>query len=317
MLRLCAAGAVVVMLASGMRTAQSAPASDVFVAPLSAADGTLRVGTPQNISNSPGYDNQPFFAPGGEALYFTSDRASAPPAPQRADDSKQQAAASLMRTDIYRFDFSTGRTARVTETPEGEYSPTVMPDGKHISVIRVEADGTQRLWSFTTDGKNSGVILADVKPVGYHAWLDATTVAMFMLGQPATLQVADLTTGAAQTVARNIGQSLQAIPGGGVSFIEQAGEGDQRTLTVAELRRENGKTVTRALTPAVKGARQAWTAWAPDRTLLMPHDGTLYAWKAGGSGWQAVADLASLGLRNVTRLAVSPTGDRIALVAAQ
>ena len=36
------------------------------------------------------------------------------------------------------------RISRVTQTPESEYSPTVMADGAHISVVRVEADGTQR-----------------------------------------------------------------------------------------------------------------------------------------------------------------------------
>ena len=49
-----------------------------------------------------------------------------------------------------------GSTTRVTNTPESEYSPTVTPDGAHISVIRVEADGTQRLWRFTIDGRVAG-----------------------------------------------------------------------------------------------------------------------------------------------------------------
>jgi hypothetical protein len=65
----------------------------------------------------------------------------------------------------------------------------------------------------------------------------------------------------------------------------------------------------------VPGVRQAHVAWTPDGTLLMAHEGALHAWKADQAGWRAIADLAALGLRNVTRLAVSPKGDRIALVA--
>jgi len=304
---------VVVIAAAAVFAQQPAPAPDVFVAPLTTVDGMLRVGKPENVSNSPGYDNQPFFAADGASLFFTSDRG-APPA---SATEPQPAGTSLSRTDIYRYQFNPPSTSRVTASPEGEYSPTVTPDGSHISVIRVESDGTQRLWMFTTEGKDPKVILADVKPVGYHAWLNENTVVLFVLGQPATLQVADVTTGKAEIVARNIGQSIQRMADGGVSFVEQSGEGEQRTLTISECRVENGKTLTRALTPAVKGARQAWTAWTPSGMLLMPHEGTLYGWKAGQSGWQAVADLASLGLRNVTRLAVSPKGDRIALVAAQ
>jgi hypothetical protein len=40
----------------------------------------------------------------------------------------------------------------------------------------------------------------------------------------------------------------------------------------------------------------------------------LYGWRRGQTGWIRLADLASLGLRGVSRLAVSPGGDRIALV---
>jgi hypothetical protein len=275
------------------------PSTDVFLAELSIKDGKITVGKPENISNSPGYDNQPFFTPDGRAVLFTSDRASS-------------------QMEIYTYDLAARGISRLTNTPESEYSPTVTPDGRHLSVIRVEADGTQRLWKFTSDGQNPSLVLTDVKPVGYHAWLDDSTLVLFVLGQqgqPATLQVANIGSGQAQIVTRNIGQSIAKIPGGGVSFVQQAGEGDARTLTITKVNTQGGKVVTTPLTPAVAGARQAHVAWTPDGTLLMAHDGTLHAWKQGESGWRAVADLDALGLRNVTRLAVSPKGDRLAIVA--
>lgn len=278
--------------------AQSAPpATDVFVAALSIRDREIIVGKPENISSSPGYDNQPFFAPDGTGLFFTSDRVPG-------------------QMEIYRYDLEARRVSRVTTTAESEYSPTVTPDGKHISVIRVEGDGTQRLWKFGIDGSNPAVVLQDVKPVGYHAWLDQHTLVLFVLGRPATLQAADVNTGKSEVVAQDIGQSIQKVPAGGVSFVQQAGEAGARTLTISEVTKQNGKIVMKPLTTAVPGARQAHVAWTPDRTLLMAHEGTLHAWKAGDSGWRAVADLAALGLRDVTRLAVSPSGDRIAIVAA-
>ena len=281
---------------------QTPPATEVFLADLSIEGGNITVGKPENISNSPGYDNQPFFAPDGGSVFFTSDRAGT------------KAAAQM---EIYRYDVPSRQVSRVTNTPESEYSPTVTPDEKHISVIRVEADGTQRLWKFDLAGKSPSLLLQDVKPVGYHAWLDENTVVLFVLGQrgqPATLQVADVGTGKAEIVTKDIGQSIARIPGVGVSFVQQAGEGDARTLTIARVRKENGKITAEPLTSAVTGARQAHVAWTPDGTLLMAHDGTLRAWKAGESAWRAVADLDALGLRNVTRLAVSPKGDRIAIV---
>src|SRR5258707_11489719 len=144
-------GWVAVAFAAVLQTAAPPPDTEIYLAPLSMSGGRLTVGPPVNITSSPGYDNQPSFAPDGRSVLFTSLRGGA-------------------QTDIYRYDIAAGRVARVTNTPESEYSPTVTPDGAHISVIRVEADGTQRLWRFTMDGTEPELVLADVKPVGYHAW---------------------------------------------------------------------------------------------------------------------------------------------------
>jgi dipeptidyl aminopeptidase/acylaminoacyl peptidase len=283
------------------------PSTDVFVAPLKVSGATVTVGAPVNISSSPGYDNQPSFTPDGAAVLFTSVRG----------DAKQ--------SEIYRYDFGTaagsssaGALTRLTETAESEYSPTVTPDGGHFSVIRVEADGTQRLWQFTMDGKAPSLVLTDVKPVGYHAWADDRTLALFVLGKPATLQLADRTTGAAATVANDIGRSIQKIPGRGtVSFVlrEVPAGGGTATLSVREF-----DPKTRAITPlvpVVSGATEADLAWTPDGLLLMAHNGALYGWRRGDKDWSRLADLDALGLAGVSRMAVSPKGDRIAFVANQ
>src|SRR5262249_43107535 len=141
-----------------------------------------------------GYDNQPSFTPDGKSILFTSTHADG-------------------QSDIYRYDLATKRTSQVTHTAESEYSPTVMPDGKRFSVIRVERDSAQRLWSFALDGSDPRVIVPSLKPVGYHAWLDDGTLAMFVLGSPNALVHGDPTTGRVDTLARRIGRSLAAIPG--------------------------------------------------------------------------------------------------------
>jgi hypothetical protein len=57
-------------------------------------------------------------------------------------------------------------------------------------------------------------------------------------------------------------------------------------------------------------------AWIPGGLVLASDGTTLYQWDAHGAGpWVPVADLAALGLRGTSRLAVSPHGDRLALVA--
>ena len=257
-----------------------------------------------DITNNPGYDNQPSFTPDGKGVLFTSVRPSAAPG------------MSPGQTDIFRYDIASQSVSRVTQTPESEYSPTVMPDDQHISVVRVEADGAQRLWSVIPNGPkiDVAVILPEIKPVGYHAWADNQTLALFVLGQPATLQLADTRTGTAVVLASDIGRSIQRIPDapGTISFVQRERSGNTVTLVIKAL-----NTSTRqisVLTPAVAGSTEADCAWTPDGTLLMVKGATLYGWKRGQSGWTEVTSLERLSLAGVTRLAVSPKGDYLALV---
>ncbi len=80
---------------SGIQAAPP-PDTEIFLAPFSA--GADPVGRPVNISNSPGYDNQPSFTPDGGGILFTSIRGGG------------------TQTDIYRYDVTSGATAQVTRT---------------------------------------------------------------------------------------------------------------------------------------------------------------------------------------------------------
>ena len=279
------------------------PDTEIYLATLSSREERLVIGSPVNISNSAGYDNQPAFTEDGKTILFTSARGG----------TSKSGSSRPTPTDIYAYDIGSAMVRRITATPEGEYSPTLTPDGRHISVVRVEADGTQRLWRFTREGRDPSLVLPDIKPVGYHAWVDQRRLALFVLGEPPTLQLTS-TSGEASVMAKGIGRSILRIPGGGVSYVQvEGGTEEARRLTVMEL--DPDTRLTRPLVAAVAGAAEADLAWMRDGTLLMAHAGTLYSWRRGRTGWVAAADLAALGLRNVSRIAVSPAGDRISIVA--
>ena len=300
------------------RASQAPPDTEIYLASLKVENGQIVVGSPVNITNNPGYDNQPYFTPDGKAILFSSMRGVSPALRDNP---------AAPQTDIYRYEIESRGITRVTQTPESEYSPTPMlepptTDGIRISAITVEADGTQRLWSIAPNGSKIArdVILAGVKPVGYHAWADDHTLALFILGAqgaPATLQLADTKTQTARVLATDVGRSIQRMPGQGsarhISFVQRQREGDRLTLIVKELDPVSGAATT--LTPAVEGSREADLAWMPDGTLLMAKDDVLYAWRRGETGWKAVTNLQRSSLRGVTRLAISPAGDLIAIVA--
>ena len=295
--------------AAAAPAAQAPPDTEIYLAPMRIVNGTLDIGPAVNITNNPGYDNQPFFTLDSRSVLFTSVRGPA----------------GTTQTDIYRYDLMPRTIARVTNTPESEYSPTVTPSG-NLSVIRVELDEakTQRLWQFTIDGRDPRPVLENVKPVGYHAWADNRTLALFVLGRPApgppaTLQLADTETGSAAVLASDIGRSIQRIPGpssrSGISFVqrERTGDGPNDVRLVIKELNPSTREIS-VLTPAVEGSTEADTAWTPDGTLLMVKGRSLYGWKRGESGWKEIATLERLSLPGATRLAVSPNGAWLALV---
>lgn len=268
------------------------PPPDIYLAPVTIAQGTPTFGVPMNITDRIGYDNQPSFTSDQSGVFYTSVREDA-------------------QADIYRYDIATKRTTRVTTTaPESEYSATPIEGGRAISVVRVERDSTQRLWRFPLDGREPTVLLERVRPVGYHAWADDHTVALFVLGNPNTLQLADTRTGAADTIASGIGRSLHRIPGSKrISFV--------RKVSPTEGWIESLDPVSRATTRLVRlpdGVEDY--AWLPGGSIVCGVDSRLMWWSGkSGAEWREVANFATSGVHGITRLAVSGRGDRIALVA--
>lgn len=286
---------------------QSAPPqtpvnTEVFLARLSIDTRPMTGGPVTNITNSPGYDNQPSFLPDGSGVLFSSVRGGT-------------------QYDIYKYEFASQQVTQVTRTPENENSPLVTPDGKTFSVIQTEADKTQRLWRFDLDGTHPRLVLENVKPVGYHVWVDATHLVLFVLGAngaPSTLQYADTATGTAEIIESRIGRSLLMRPGTGtVSFVSKPQAGH---WLVKEFDPKTRKVTT--IVETVDDNISEDCAWHPNGVLLMSTGSRIFAWtppRAGATGratpagaaasrWVEVGDFASAGITHVTRMAVGPFG---------
>ena len=268
------------------------PATDIFLIDLrTTPGGHTKLGQPVKITTWPGYNNQPSFFPDGKSILYTSIR-------------EKQA-------DIYRYDIREAATTQITNTAVSEYSPTLMPDGKSISVVRVEADGTQRLWKFPLGGGAPALILEKLKPVGYHLWVDDNTMALFILGKPNTLQLVDLRTGKAEVITENPGRILRRVPHENkFSFVHKVSD-QEWLIKTFDLK-------TRAVATFIKtfpGIEDY--AWTPSGVLLMANGTKLFARKKSDWAWEELADFGKAGLKNITRIAVSPKGDRIAVVSRQ
>ncbi len=282
-----------VALLSSPLQAQGVPDTDIFVAPLSMTGAQMTIGTPVNVTHRPGYDNQPWFLPDGRSMLYVA----------RLD----------RQTDVFRYDFASLRSVRITNTPESEYSPTLDSTGRVMLVIRVERDSSQHLWEFSAAGMPLRRAPGDVAHVGYYVVANDHTLALFLADSVRSVVLSDTRTGIVTPVARSLaGATPRLIPGEqAISFAQQVGR-DTVMLKRLNLR-------THAITPIVRAISIAGHhTWTTHGTLLMARGSILYEYdpKRGGD-WQPVHDFAAVGMHNITRIALSDAGDRIALVAEQ
>lgn len=284
--RIAAAG--IALAALGRPLGAQGPSTDIYLVPLARAGDTWQLGMPSNATRRRGYDNQPLFLPDGSGFLFTSIR----------EDGQ---------ADTYRYALAAGAITRITDTPESEYSPTPLAHRPGwFSTVRVEADSTQRLWAIRLDGAGAELLLPDVRPVGYHAWIDGGGLALFVLGQPPSLQVILEPGSAPRVVVAGVGRALVPVPREPAVLFTQAFPG--------------GYVITRLDLPALVLHP---LAPAPATDFFTLYGGTLFA--AAGSrilafrpgrdqAWLEIGTLEPAGVRGITRLAVSPDGKWLAVV---
>ena len=196
---------------------------------------------------------------------------------------------------------------QLTHTEASEFSPLQIPGQEAFSAIH-ELRGKQYLWRYDLSGEPLGPIFATAEPVGYHAWANEQVVAMFILGDPATLQVGDALSGEIRIVAENPGRSVHRIPGTEeISFVRKVSDEE---WWIERLDPAAGTTVR--MTETLPGREDY--AWTPEGEILMGDGSRLFAWSEG-SDWTGIADFSDLGVEGITRLAVSPDGARVAIVA--
>lgn len=279
---------LMILLTAGF--AQEIPSPEVYLVKIEQADGNIRFDTPRNISNSPGYDNQPSFSADNQFVYFSSIRDS-------------------VQSDIYGYAIANDSLFQVTDTPESEFSPTPLPDGKFFSTVRVEMDSSQHLWKMPLQQGESLSLLPDVENVGYHAWGDKNTLLLFVVAEPHELYVADLESGRADIVINDIGRSLHKIPGHDAwSFMHR----NEDKWWIKEL-----DITTRRIRPLIEPLENAQDyTWTAGGAIWMAQGNVLYYWDYNSSlDWQPLHTFVGDQISVINRLAVSADGKWLAFVA--
>ncbi len=267
------------------------PDTEVYLADIDANSEIIKLSNPRNITNNPGYDNQPFFYDENSILLAST----------RAE-----------QTDILKFHILEGSTSKwITDTPTGsEYSPLRIPETNNISAIRLDIDGLQRLYTYNTTDGSSEELLKDAK-IGYHLWYTPDIlVASILVENRMDLIISHVEDAGKYKISqKNVGRSLQNIP---------------NTELVSYVCKENPKNwELKSLNP-ITGVTKKITdlgntedvCWIPDGTLLVGKGKALYQFHPDkDDNWIIVQHFSDKNINNITRLAVNENATRLAFVA--
>jgi hypothetical protein len=289
------------------------PGFDIYIGDLAVQGNRLKVSHLNALTNRVGYDNQPFFLPDGNSLLYTS----ALTTNKIEQEIEQDFGQAVEQTDSMLISLKSGEVLNLTQSFESEYSPTLMPSGSSFSVIRA-ANDEQKLWRYPLYPEQQYVepaseLLTSINPVGYHAWIDHNRVMLFVLGEPHTLQLADIHKQTSQVLDKDIGPSLFAIPHSPLMSytVSVGGEEDIRW----QLKSYHTKTgQIELLTTLPKGAY--YYAWAGNGYAIAAVDSILMQWDKTNidKGWRPFADVSQLCPKGVTRLTTNSQTSKIALV---
>lgn len=289
---------LVFLLASATTLTAQINDSEVWVGSLDMSGGRFVVSNLVNISKHPGYDNQPAFFPDGR-LVFTSQIAV-------LDDTGHAVQAVI-------HDFASGTSTPVSgalgfsPTPAGGWGAAAAARGEGVAARglgeRARADGDER----------RGLLQPLRRP-------DMGALHERQAAPHCHLRRGD--EGARDDGGRR-GSAPIRIPGKrAVTFVavepfpapegEAAKSAPPRKLFLRQLELDNRLLTTLTAIPFPTSGSHVWTSRG---TLLMASAHTIYEWNpAHPDEWRPVAQFDDPELQGLTRIALSPRGDRIALV---
>ena len=279
------------------------PESDIFLFDLEYDGTSWSVGEGKNVTGRKGYENQPFFTPGDDSFLFV----------QSIDD----------QTDIFEYMIESGKTVRITDSPNMEFSPQPDPNNKLISYVTDGEDANQSVWQIERDNPKQVWTLEHLperEPVGYYVWNHASGYILYWSRYGYSMRLTRQNDGQFDDPSFDGKQfryvSGDAIPTtprivprrGTFSFVHRQGN---TSVWIKELN-PNDLSI-RPLTTVV--GNNTHYDWAHENSIFMMEGSTLHRWKEGETdGWQEVADLNAKGVGSATRVSVSNDGTKLAVV---
>ena len=259
--------------------------TEIFLYDLEATPSQVQLKNPKNISNNVGYDNQPSFID-NRFFLFASTRNN--------------------QTDIAQYDLRYDTKSWINFSDGGEYTPLKIPNKNEISAVRLDKDGTQRLYAYSLDDGGSTEIIKNLM-VAYYTWFnDNTIVSAVIEGDHLNLYVTNTTQNTSKKIATNVGRSFHNIPNSKlISFISKTNGEPWQIKTLNPI---TGATIVLANT--MLGVEDI--CWLDAKTILSGKDNLLYKLTLKRDiNWKQVADVSTEGITKITRLTVNKASNKL------
>ena len=294
---------LVFFLFLSMSSKAQLPKTAIYIFDFQKSTQGVNLSNPIKIAPGALYNNQPFFTPNNQSMYFVS-----------SNDTNN--------TDIYSYDLGSKKIKRITRTPECEYSPKLTTDQEHLSCVRVERDKiTQRLYTYSLKGKKPFAVMPEQTTIGYFEWLSLHEYIAFELPEPFSLVQCNTLKKTRWRLDDSIGRTFYARKyKGRTVYVDKE---DSLHWVIRSLMPENLRAVKNRInltnpiiTETLPGEEDY--CFLADGSILMGHDGKLYMrkspWDNPKEAWQEVFDLKTLGIDRFYRIAISPTYRKLAVV---
>lgn len=263
--------------------------TEVYVFDINPAYEGIELLNARNISNNEGYDNQPSFI-SNETIVFAGNNDG--------------------QTDISEYNLTSKSQKWINKKTEGgEYSPQKFPVNNDIAAVRLDKDGLQRFYSYNSKTGNSSELIKDLQVAYFAFYNDKKILSTVLNGDKMDLVMIDLQSKKVDTLFYNAGRSLQKVPktnSMSYSLVNEEGNLDLYLLDM-------DSTESFFITELPIGIQDC--VWINDTQILVGSGNKLYMYDTlGEPEWTRVASLEEFGIKNITRMAISPDGKKLALV---
>ncbi len=280
---------IFVLMLCGSAVFTQAPDSEIYLFSIEKKDGKFLFTNGENISQNAGYDNQPSFSLDSKSVFFTSNR--------RENN-----------FDIYAYSLADKKISPVITSAANEYTAKEF-DKDTLHFVREGEGQLMTVFKFDRPTKKETPAFKINEPVAYYAF-NAKGDALVWVRYAFMMHFVNTEKGINRYIADYAQPSVpHLIPEtDNFSFMQRHPDD---SLWIKEFNSE-----TKAVRPIItsKDGKKDY-AFMPDGSLLIGSGSKLFRFdEKADKDWVLLADLVSFGIKDITRMTVSPDGKYLALV---